>query len=274
MKFCYFDESGTGHEPFAVMVGVIVDTQRMHLTKTDWSELLETFSKIIGKKVDELHTREFYRGNGICRNSNTGPIRAKIILAILEWLKKRKHKITFSAVEKSVFNKDLKSDEKLKEIGSLWSYMAYHQALSIQKHQQNEEKTKGHTVLVFDREVKEEAKFSALIFNPPPWTDSYYTKHKNQDRLDQIVDVPYFADSKHVHLLQVADLLSYFIRLYLEIVNNYKKESYVGELDFLENVIEIVKTLSLPKRTRYLSTKQCDCSVLFTKYAPNQIKKI
>ena len=116
MKFCYFDESGTGHEPFAVMVGVIVDTQRMHLTKTDWSELLETFSKIIGKRVDELHTREFYRGNGIWRNTNTGPIRSEIILAILDWLKKRKHKITFSAVEKSGFNNDLKSDEKFHQI--------------------------------------------------------------------------------------------------------------------------------------------------------------
>jgi len=98
MKFCYFDESGTGHEPFAVMVGVIVDTQRMHLTKTDWSELLETFSKIIGKKVDELHTREFYRGNGIWRNSNTGPIRAKIILAILEWLNKEDNRTKQASV--------------------------------------------------------------------------------------------------------------------------------------------------------------------------------
>ena len=274
MKFCYFDESGTGSEPYAVMVGVMVDTQRMHLTKTDWSDLLNTLSKIIGKKVDELHTREFYRGNGIWRNANTGPLRTKIVVAILDWLKQRKHKVTFSAVHKSTFFSDLKTDEKLKEIGSLWSYMAYHQALSIQKYQQKEEKTKGHTVLVFDREVKEEAKFSALIFNPPTWTDTYYSKDKKQQRLDQIVDVPYFADSKHVHLLQVADLLSYFIRLYIEVVTDHTKESYKGELEFLEKVIEMVKVLSIPKPTRYLSTKQCDCSILFTRYAPSQIKCI
>lgn len=33
MKFCYVDESGTGDEPYAVMVGIVVDTQRMHVTK-------------------------------------------------------------------------------------------------------------------------------------------------------------------------------------------------------------------------------------------------
>lgn len=33
MKLCYCDESGTGNEPVAVMVGIVVDTKRMHLTK-------------------------------------------------------------------------------------------------------------------------------------------------------------------------------------------------------------------------------------------------
>ena len=45
MKFCYLDESGTGHEPFAVMVGIIVDSHRMHLTKKDWADLLLKLSR-------------------------------------------------------------------------------------------------------------------------------------------------------------------------------------------------------------------------------------
>ena len=48
MKFCYCDESGTGDEPIAVMVGIVVDAQRMHLTKADWAELLETLSQLLG----------------------------------------------------------------------------------------------------------------------------------------------------------------------------------------------------------------------------------
>jgi len=38
MKICYFDESGTGEEPVAVVTGVIVGTQRMHVTKEHWSD--------------------------------------------------------------------------------------------------------------------------------------------------------------------------------------------------------------------------------------------
>jgi hypothetical protein len=56
MKFCYFDESGTGEEPFSVMVGVIVDSQRMRLTKEHWDSLLQSLSAKIGKDISELHT--------------------------------------------------------------------------------------------------------------------------------------------------------------------------------------------------------------------------
>ena len=57
MKLCYCDESGTGKEPIAVMVGVVVDSQRMHITKEDWDELLNHLSDIVGVQLDEIHTR-------------------------------------------------------------------------------------------------------------------------------------------------------------------------------------------------------------------------
>ena len=68
MKFCYFDESGTGTEPFAVMVGVLVNSQRMNLTKTHWDGLLLVLSKIVGRKITEIHTSDFYAGNGPWRD--------------------------------------------------------------------------------------------------------------------------------------------------------------------------------------------------------------
>jgi len=63
MKICYCDESGTGNEPIAVTVGVVVDSQRMRVSKEDWKELLAQLSNMIGSKIDELHTRDFYSGN-------------------------------------------------------------------------------------------------------------------------------------------------------------------------------------------------------------------
>jgi hypothetical protein len=83
MKFCYVDESGTGSEPYAIMVGAIVDSQRMHVTKSHWSFLLSELSKMTKRRVKELHTRDFYRGNSPWRNLD-GNIRSKIITLILE----------------------------------------------------------------------------------------------------------------------------------------------------------------------------------------------
>lgn len=104
MKLCYCDESGTGDEPYAVMTGIIVDSQRMHKTKEHWNNLLDSLSRIIGKEVIELHTRDFYPGNGIWRGIN-GAQRAKIISLILEWLNERKHDIIFTAIEKRLIIK-------------------------------------------------------------------------------------------------------------------------------------------------------------------------
>ena len=45
-------------EPFAVMVGIIVDSHRMHLTKKDWADLLLKLSRKLGKEMNLFHFRE------------------------------------------------------------------------------------------------------------------------------------------------------------------------------------------------------------------------
>lgn len=102
MKFCYCDETGTGSEPFAVMVGVIVDSQRMHLTKEHWSKLLARLSSTVGRNIEELHTRDFYAGNGVWRCLK-GAGRAKIITDVCTWLAERKHHLVYTALDKTKF---------------------------------------------------------------------------------------------------------------------------------------------------------------------------
>jgi len=57
MKLCYCDESGTGNEPIAVMVGVLVDAHRMHITKQEWCALLDYLSELAGVEIKELQAR-------------------------------------------------------------------------------------------------------------------------------------------------------------------------------------------------------------------------
>ena len=108
-----------GDEPYLVVAGIIVDAQRMHVTKQAWSDFLDFLSEAAGRKVQEFHTRDFYRGNGIWRGID-GDRRAHIIEAILYWVEQRKHKCVFSGVNKAEYKKRLSKDARLSQFKSPW----------------------------------------------------------------------------------------------------------------------------------------------------------
>lgn len=273
MKFCYLDESGTGDEPFAIMVGVIVDGQRMHITKKDWVSLLKALSDYAGRQITEFHTRDFYSGNGPWRSID-GKMRAGIISAILKWLKERKHKISFCGIDKEKYFKDYGTVEKLQDIGSLWCMLGLHQILMIQKQHQNVGGSKGHVVFIFDEEVKEKNRIIDLVSSPPAWTDTYYGRRTKDESLSQVIDVPYFGDSEKVGLLQVADLIAYVIRRYVEIKENKVSPRYHDELERIDDWMKLISELSLPSQSRYMKTQRCECADLFYMYAPNSLVKL
>lgn len=273
LKFCYCDETGTGEEPFAVLVGIIVDASRMGVTKKEWALLLVALSKMSGKKFDELHTRNFYSGSGFWKSID-GDTRSKIITYLLTWIGKRKHHIVFSAIDKKVFA-DMRGEAEIpEEISTVWNAMGFHLMLSIQKHHQKESKNKGNTIFIFDNEVKEETKFKQLILNPPEWSDIYYSKDKKQDQLCQIVDAPYFADSKDVGLIQVADFVTFFLRRYIEIKEGAVPARYDGEEQKVEHWFNLMKRRFIPMSAMYPKTKCCKAAQLFLDISPPCVKDI
>jgi hypothetical protein len=274
MKFCYFDESGMGEEAYLVMAGIIVDASRMHLTKNDWADFLGKLSEVIGKKVDEFHTCDFYRGKKIWYGTD-GDARAKIIEAIIDWVEKdRKHKCIFSGIDKNVYTQKICSDKRLKELKSIWCAAAMHCTLQLQKGNQKKDKPKGHSVLIFDRQVKEETNLSFLIHNPPQWIDSFYKRDVNQAALDQIIDVPFFADSKHILLAQIADLFAYILRTFSEIEDGHRTEEYKGEKDKMQNWSKRIAKISLLTSTPYPKRGRCDATQLFWDLAPSPIRNL
>ena len=268
MKFCYFDESGMGNEPVLVMAGVIVDAQRMHQTKTVWSDFLESLSQDIGRKVTEFHAGHFYRGSGPWGKID-GPERAQIISAILNWIEKRKHRITFSAIDKGSF-----SIQKERFIGmpTEWAAAAFHCILGLQKHHKQHDKNKGHTVVVFDR-AKGETGLSKLVIDPPEWTCSFYGKDPKEVPLNQIVDVPYFADSEQALLIQVADMISYILRTYAELVQGSRSEEYKGEYDRMKNWVDQIINRAIPQAMRYPPRGRCQAAQNYWNVAPECLRR-
>jgi hypothetical protein len=209
MKFCYCDESGTGTEPIAVMVGILVDSQRMHITKHEWNDLLQNLSLRAGRQIAELHTRNFYSGNGIWKDID-GPTRAGIISIIFEWLAERKHFVVYTSVCKASYYEQFALQLIPDELNTLWRFMGFHLLLAIQKYCQRQPKNKGNTLFIFDNEEREQMRFTDVIMRPPVWSGEYYGKKPKADPLDQIIDVPYFGDSKEVGLIQLADFIAFF----------------------------------------------------------------
>ncbi len=277
MQFVYLDESGTGDEPIAVMTGVIADSYRMRLTKFHWNDLLRNLSKIVGRKVDEIHTRDFYSGNSPWRNLR-GQQRAEIITAIFDWLIERKHSIVFTAVDKSKFYEEFPGEIFHQDISTLWRFMALHIALALQKCYQGKSRgrnrtlnNKGSCVLIFDNEYREETRFTNILLDAPDWTDTYYDKRPNQEKFSQIIDVPHFVDSKNVGLIQLADFICFFLRKHIELSLELQPPAYHDEVERVDGWTSQILRQCIPKSNIYLKRNRCDCAELFYRYAPSVI---
>ena len=270
MKLCYADESGMGDEPHLVIAGVIVDSQRMHITKEMWDQVLKSLSNAASRPVNEFHSRDFYKGNSPWRNIS-GDKRARIIEALLDWLKARKHKVVFTGIDKHKFDNALAGNKYLVQLKSHWCACAFHLVLALQKQHQGMEKTKGNTIFIFDEEVKEEKYLCDLVMNPPIWSDSFYSKDPKNSQLNQIVDVPYFADSKPVLLIQVADLMAYILRTHSEISDGLLQEKYPGEAQKMAKWAKMIADMTIPTSTRWPKKGRNPAQQLFYDIAPKPL---
>jgi uncharacterized protein DUF3800 len=210
------------------MAGVVVDSQRMHITKDHWIGLLNALSSIAGKKIAELHTRNFYSGGGIWKGLD-GDRRARILTGIFEWLAERKHQVVYSSACKASYEKNFALQKIPDELNTVWRFLGFHLMLAMQRCCQTEEKNKGNTLFIFDNEKREELRFTDIIKRPPAWSSEYYEVTKDGRLLDQIIDVPYFGDSRDVALIQLADVFSFFLRRYAEIKEGLVPAKYVDE---------------------------------------------
>ena len=273
MKFCYADESGHGDE-ITVVAGVIVDSLRMHRTKSEWNDLLTDSNNLLknsddatGSRILELKGRELYRGNAAWRKLDGGQ-RTKLIELVINWMCERKHKVTFGAVVKSSLSANRNcSDIEGFQDSSPWCVAAMHLILGLQKQHQKVKQNKGHTLFVFDH-VKEGNELLEFVRDLPDALGEFYNQKAGSIPLDQVIDVPYFADSKDVELIQVADLIAFILRLYAAIGEGLIEEKFHGERDRLREWIGLMQPVLLPDSSRWKRSQRGKCESFFRKVAP------
>jgi hypothetical protein len=253
------------------MAGVVVDASRMHLTKADWQDLLAELSQLAGRQIAELHTRHFYAGNSVFRDVD-GDTRADLIAAIFDWLAERRHHVVYSSVLKESYRQAHARGDIPDELNTPWRFLGFHLILAMQKHCQGESGVKGHTIFVFDNEERERMRFTDLIARPPAWSDEYYKRRTRREQLDQIVDVPYFGDSREVVLVQLADFVSFFLRRHAEIQEDLVGPEYADEREKIEGWIETLATRSIGRRFMYPKVRREHATDLFFRHAPQSIR--
>jgi hypothetical protein len=273
MKICYFDESGTGSEPVVVVVGVVVDAQRMHVTKEHWAGLLGNLSKIAGRKLDELHTKDFYTGKTPFMGVS-GADRARYIGEIVSWFCSRKHGFVYSAIVKNAYTDSIKEGRIPSELATPWRAGAYHCILALQRAHQSLEKTKGHTLLIFDNKGHEEKPLAELVVSPPNWGDTYYSKEKKDAALSQIVDAPYFADSRHVPMIQVADFLAYFLRRHVELQERLVLPKYPEEQSRVSEWVSALAKRCVGLNYIYPNKNRCATAEMFYEHCPTSLRRL
>ncbi|MGA7951158.1 MAG: DUF3800 domain-containing protein [Thiobacillaceae bacterium] len=238
-----------------------------------WAELMEHLSGIVGKNLLELHTKDFYAGGGPFRGI-AGADRAQYISEIIEWFCERKHSFVYSAVHKQTFEQARVDGAIPPELKSPWQAAAFHAVLALQRAHQGQEKTKGHTLLVFDNKGHEEAPLADLIAAPPDWSDSYYSRSKKQERLSHIVDSPYFAESHRVPMIQVADFLAYFLRRYAELQEGLAPPKYPEEEERIAEWVKTVSSRSIGSNHIYPAKGRCTTAEMFYAHCPQSLRKL
>lgn len=271
MKFCYVDESGYGGDPLLVLVGLVVDYSRMHLIKETMAETLKILENRTGQSIKEFHAAKFYRGQGIWRGID-GNSRAEIVTDLLNLIKERRHDVVVTAALQASFDPEAEAEHA--DLGSLWCAAAFHLILTLQRCHQVQKKNKGHTVFIFDREVIEEKRIQELIAAPPEWSDEYYDRGKRQGALDQVVDVPYFGNSDQVLLIQLADLMAYLVRRYVETAEGVTAPTYADEPARLDGWMAQIRDSLVPAAHAFKRTGRNRAQDVFWELAPKAVREL
>lgn len=274
MKVCYIDESGNQSAedaPIFVMVGIVADAQRMSRTKEEFSGIFEEIASLFPEALKELKGSMIFNGAGRWRNVDASK-RKEIIRRLCQWIVDRKHSLALAAIDRGSFAKNVAGAPQ-ELAADCWLAGALHIVLQVQRAHQSLEKNKGQTFMIFDENKKKADALPELLYSPPEWADSYYSREKKQARLDQIVDSAFFVKSHHAGLTQVADVFAFVFRRYAELVDGHADEAFDGERAIVEGYVQQLKPRLLAKAHRW-PPKSSPCAKWYTDIAPPSLRAL
>ncbi len=278
MKFIYVDESGDrGGGDVFVMCGLMVDAYKLRKKTEDFdSKLAALHAKYPGARR-ELKTSQFINGK---KNWSHIPAqeRKDFIQDVCRLAVGNGGKLFGLGLSFERFDAAKAAGHGHPSGESYWLAAGMFTASLIQKKMQVVKASKGLTVVIMDDHKMEMPGLSNGLYNADPWYDGLYQERKTrrgksfweprnpEDRFDQIINTAFAIKSDHSSLVQVADVIAYVYRRYLELKS--QPEKYVGEKDFYEALVRILE----PKRTKLGQTPKEPCVAFYKSAAhPNWV---
>jgi len=237
------------------MVGIFANLYHFHKSDNEFKKVFDIIKENI--PIKEIKGSEIYRGRGSWAKKKISPdIRDEVIEYYLKWLSSRNHKVITTAIDNvQFFNSKTNGNYKdyFSHLQYPWLLSALHIAMVVQKLNKNLKSNKGKTLLVFDEEDTFEDELQELIFNPPEFIDEFvaYDKRQEKYRLNQIIDSAYFVKSHHSSLAQIADIVAFLYKTYLELHYYGVREAYAGEKEKISKWIKSIQDKFVPYNKIY-----------------------
>lgn len=245
MKFGYVDELGDeGQSDVFVMVGVLIDAYRLRKYTARFDKMIVDFLAKHPGAPQELKTKAFISGTGGW--SRVDADERKSFLGQICDLVAECAKIFSIAFSLTAFKKAVEGNGGFSK--SYWLSAAMFIAALMQKKTQDEPRNKGMTVLICDDNKQEMANLADVLHEADCWFDPIYQKSRKKkgatvwvpipddERFDQIVNCAFAVKSHHSSLIQVADVVAYVYRRYLELKT--EKEAWEGEQKYFAGLVE------------------------------------
>lgn len=271
MYFAYVDETGTdGNAPVMVMVGILANAERITKTTSELAKIFSRHSELTATRLTELKARQLFAGGGPWRTV-AGDTRRSVVSELCQWLVERKHELALAAIDLGALQSSSPGDPALQDS---WQAGALHMALQLQRLQQTKSGSKGLTVLVFDDNKMGMPRLAELVFDPPPWTDNYYGRHRKRPPLDRLVDTPFAVKSHHVGLVQVADIFAHIFRRHSELTDFGLEPRYSDEPAHYAEWVGVLAPRLIPRQHRWPVRSTSDCAKWYSSLAPRSLSAL
>jgi hypothetical protein len=233
MHFFYIDESGcTGRDltnpeqPIFVLGGIIVRDEGWNQTNRDFWQIITQFFNGNVPVGFELHAEDIFSPNGgVFLQGIPRDERNELARNILELLISRKHNTDYCAIDKSrllSFDTSQVTSKNYLDLQTPY-LLAYDYLISLIDFYIKEKRGRSARAMVildekdiFEGEISDITQYRRFILS-------------ERKRVRHITEFSYAVDSKKNPMIQMADLVCYVIKKYLEIETGYR-ETYPTEV--------------------------------------------